>query len=69
MVFLFAVKPDVTFIVKDEDVVELITGEINPQKAFFTGKVKIQGNMGLALKLTELQKTAAKKIEILRAKL
>lgn len=66
---MFAVKPDVTFIVKDEDVVELITGEINPQKAFFTGKVKIQGNMGLALKLTELQKTAAKKIEILRAKL
>lgn len=67
--FMFPVKPDVTFIVKDEDVVELITGEINPQKAFFTGKVKIQGNMGLALKLTELQKTAAKKIEILRAKL
>ncbi|CAH0559051.1 unnamed protein product [Brassicogethes aeneus] len=62
-------KPDVTFIVKDEDVVDLITGKINPQKAFFQGKVKIQGNMGLAMKLTELQRTAAKKITDLRSKL
>lgn len=62
-------KPDVTFIVKDEDIVELLTGEINPQKAFFQGKVKVQGNMGLAMRLTDLQRTAAKKIEILRSKL
>ncbi|XP_019874929.1 sterol carrier protein 2 [Aethina tumida] len=62
-------KPDVTFIVKDEDVVELITGKINPQKAFFQGKVKIQGNMGLAMKLTDLQRTASKKIADLRSKL
>ncbi|CAH1975136.1 unnamed protein product [Acanthoscelides obtectus] len=62
-------KPDVTFIVKDADIKELITGKIPPQKAFFQGKVKIQGNMGLAMKLAELQRTAAKKIEVLRAKL
>lgn len=62
-------KPDVTFIVKDEDVIELITGDINPQKAFFQGKVKVQGNMALAMRLTDLQRTAAKKIEILRSKL
>lgn len=28
-------KPDVTFIISDKDVTELIKGDINPQKAFF----------------------------------
>jgi sterol carrier protein 2 len=64
-----SIKPDVTFIVKDEDVVELISGQINPQKAFFQGKVKVQGNMGLAMKLTDLQRTASGKIAELRSKL
>ncbi|XP_056629937.1 sterol carrier protein 2 [Diorhabda sublineata] len=62
-------KPDVTFIVKEEDVLDLLSGKIQPQRAFFQGKVKIQGNLGVAMKLIELQKTAAAKIEALRAKL
>lgn len=62
-------KPDVLFTISDTDIVDFISGKLNPQKAFFQGKVKIQGNMGLALKLPDLQKRAAKKIEMLRSKL
>ncbi|KAJ8681302.1 hypothetical protein QAD02_017089 [Eretmocerus hayati] len=62
-------KPDVTFTVSDTDVVDFISGKLSPQKAFFQGKVKIQGNMGLAMKLADLQRRAAKKIEIIRARL
>lgn len=64
-----AEKPDVTFIINDADVTELISGKLPPQKAFFQGKVKIQGNMGLAMKLVDLQKSAQSRIEELRAKL
>lgn len=62
-------KPDVTFTVSDEDVTDLISGKLNPQKAFFQGKIKIQGNMGLAMKLTDLQRQAAGRIDAIRSKL
>ncbi|KAK6634519.1 sterol carrier protein 2 [Polyplax serrata] len=62
-------KPDVTFLIDDNDVTDLLTGKLNPQKAFFQGKVKIQGNMGLAMKLQELQRLASGRIEKIRSKL
>ncbi|MPC37309.1 Non-specific lipid-transfer protein [Portunus trituberculatus] len=58
-------KPDVTITMSDGDLVDLMEGKLNAQKAFFQGKLKIKGNMGLAMKLQEFQKQAGQ----LRSKL
>ncbi|XP_074506694.1 sterol carrier protein 2 [Sebastes fasciatus] len=48
-------KADCTLTMSDEDLLELMTGKLNAQTAFFKGKLKIAGNMGLAMKLRNLQ--------------
>ncbi|XP_056148970.1 sterol carrier protein 2 [Lampris incognitus] len=53
-------KADCTFAMGDEDLLALMTGKINPQTAFFQGKLKITGNMGMAMKLQNLQMTPGK---------
>ena len=61
--FLTSAKPDVTLNMGDSDLFDLMSGKLNPQKAFFQGKLKIQGNMGLAMKLQEFQKQAAAQLK------
>jgi len=44
-------SPNITITMTDENFVGLITGKLNGQTAFLTGKLKIQGDMTLAMKL------------------
>nr|XP_061804409.1 peroxisomal multifunctional enzyme type 2-like isoform X2 [Nerophis lumbriciformis] len=53
-------KTDVTFTVSDEDFMEVVRGKLNPQKAFFSGKLKIRGNVMLGQKLEVILKDHAK---------
>ncbi|KAI4895553.1 hypothetical protein NFI96_027668, partial [Prochilodus magdalenae] len=48
-------KADCTIAMTDSDLLALMTGKMNPQTAFFQGKLKITGNMGMAMKLQNLQ--------------
>jgi putative sterol carrier protein len=44
--------PDMTMTVDSADYVALIAGSLNPMSAFMQGKLKLQGDMSLAMKLT-----------------
>ncbi|CAL8278526.1 unnamed protein product [Lota lota] len=48
-------KADCTLSIGDEDLLALMTGKLNPQTAYMQKKLKISGNMGLAMKLQSLQ--------------
>lgn len=43
-----------TVTVLDEDFMKVISGEFNAQMAFMAGKLKVGGDMTLAMKLTEI---------------
>ena len=51
-------KPDVTFTISDQDFIALIEGKLDAQNAFFTGKLKLAGDMGLALRVPQLFPTS-----------
>ncbi|MDO8462589.1 MAG: SCP2 sterol-binding domain-containing protein [Deltaproteobacteria bacterium] len=47
-------KANCTVTMSDENFISLVTGKLNPQMAFMSGKLKVAGNMGLALKLQSI---------------
>lgn len=50
--------PDLSIKAKAEDVTKLMAGELDPMKAYMTGKVKVVGNLMLGLKLLKSMKLA-----------
>lgn len=60
----FDVGPfDVTLHTSDQDLMDLMAGTLNAQKAFFQGRLKIKGNMALAMKLREFQTEIKKALD------
>ena len=43
-----------TISMTDEDFVSMINGKLNAQMAFMSGKLKVKGDMGLAMKLAQV---------------
>lgn len=47
-------NPSITLTAEAADWLDIISGKLNGQTAFLTGKLKIKGDMGLAMKLPSL---------------
>ena len=45
---------DTTLIASEENFLSIARGELNPTTAYMTGKLKIKGDMGAAMKLQKL---------------
>ena len=43
-----------TLTIAEDDFTRLVAGELNPTTAFMTGKLKVKGDMGAAMKLQKL---------------
>jgi putative sterol carrier protein len=51
-----AQSPSCTVTMEENDFLSLLSGKLNGQMAFMTGKLKVAGDFGLALKLESLLK-------------
>lgn len=49
-------EPEVKLILSDKNFSKLLKGELNTTMAFMTGGLKVEGKIGLALKLQEIVK-------------
>ena len=49
-------KPNMTLSADSADFVRLFTGELDPMQAFMQGKIKLQGDLNLGMKLMQMFK-------------
>ncbi|EIE76679.1 hypothetical protein G6F46_007035 [Rhizopus delemar] len=57
-------KADAILTLKDQDFVDLATGKLNGQKAYMSGKLKIKGQIMLAMKLDHVFKAVNPKAKL-----
>ena len=55
-------KADMTITLSDDDMMDLVSGKLNGQQAFMSGKLKIKGNMGMAMKMQKVMNAAKSKL-------
>ncbi len=53
-------SPDLTLAMAASDYVDISHGQVNPMNLFMAGKIKLEGDMGLALKFQDLFDTDQK---------
>lgn len=54
-----AESPKLTLTAEGKDYLDVITGKVNPMTAFSAGKIKLKGDLGLAMKLMNFFKLPA----------
>lgn len=47
-------SPNITITMAANDYLDMVGGKLNPQMTFMSGKLKIAGDMGLAMKMQQL---------------
>lgn len=55
-------EADVTMTLARDDFMKMFAGQMNPTSAFMTGRLKVKGDLGLAMKLEKIVKSLQAKL-------
>jgi len=56
------VQADVTLTLARDDFIKMFTGKMSPTSAFMSGRLKVKGDLGLAMKLEKILKSLQAKL-------